>query len=78
VLAQIIHVELAMLLEPVLVRLDRQCPHQPQAHDMGATPDLFVKALQRVGRFEVLMVLPRQPVKAQRLVDVLFDPAGEL
>jgi hypothetical protein len=26
----------------------------------------------------VLMVLPRQPVKGQRLVDVLFDPAGEL
>ena len=24
------------------------------------------------------MVLPRQPVKVQRLVDVVFDPAGEL
>ena len=75
-----------MLLEPVLVRLDRQCPHQPQAalaigedaHDMGASPDLFVEALQHVGRFEMLMVLPRQPVKAQRLVDVVFDPAGQL
>ena len=39
-----------MLLEPVLVGLDRQCPHQPQAalaigedsHDMGAAPDLLV------------------------------------
>jgi len=26
----------------------------------------------------MLMVLARQPVKGQRLVDVLFDPAGEL
>jgi hypothetical protein len=26
VLAQIVHVEVAMLLEPVLVGLDRQCP----------------------------------------------------
>ena len=75
-----------MLLEPVLVGLDRQCPHQPQAalaigedaHDMGASPDLLVQTLQHVGRFEVLMVLPRQPVKRQGLVDVLFDPAGEL
>jgi hypothetical protein len=41
-----------MLLEPVLVGLDRQCPHQPQAalaigedaHDMGASPDLFVES----------------------------------
>ena len=75
-----------MLLEPVLVRLDRQGPHQPQtalaigedAHDMSAAFDLFVEALQHVGRFEMLMVLPRQPVKGQRLVDVVFDPAGEL
>src|SRR5213075_2642326 len=75
-----------MLLEPVLVGLDRQCPHQPQAalaigedaHDMGAAPDFLVEALQHIGRFEVLMVLPRQPVKRQRLVDVVFDPAGEL
>jgi hypothetical protein len=26
----------------------------------------------------MFMVLPRQPVKGQRLVDVVFDPAGEL
>jgi hypothetical protein len=45
---------------------------------MGAAPDLFVEALEHVGRLEMLMVLPRQPVKAQRLVDVLFDPAGQL
>ena len=75
-----------MLLEPVLVGLDRQRPHQPQAtlaigkdaHNLGAAPDLLVEALQHIGRFEVLMVLSRQPVKGQRLVDIVFDPAGEL
>ena len=66
--------------------LDRQRPHQPEAafaigedpNHMSAALDLFVEALQHVGRFEMLMVLPRQPVKGQRLVDVIFDPAGEL
>ena len=48
------------------------------AHDVGAAPDLLVQSLQHIGRFEVLMVLPRQPVKGQGFVDVLFDPAGEL
>src|SRR5262249_52380633 len=58
VLTQIIHVEVAMLLEPVLVGFDRECSHEPQAavaigkdaHDMGAAPDLLVQALQHVGR----------------------------
>ena len=85
-LAQIVHVEVAMLLEPVLVGLDGERPHEPQAtlaigedaHDVGAAPDLLVQSLQHIGRFEVLMVLPRQPVKGQRLVDVLFDPASQL
>ena len=60
-----------MLLEPVLVGLDRQRPHQSQAtlgigedaHDMGAAFDLLVEALQHVGRFQMLMVLARQAVK---------------
>ena len=46
--------------------------------DMGTTPDLLIEALQHVGRFEMLMVLARQPVEGQRLIDVLFNPAGEL
>ena len=73
-----------MLLEPVLVGFDRECPHQPQAavaigkdaHDMGASPDLLVQALQHVGRLEMLVVLARQPIERQCLVDILFDPAG--
>jgi len=44
---------------------------------MGAAFDLLVEALQHVGRFQMLVMLARQPVKAQRLVDVVFDPAGE-
>jgi hypothetical protein len=86
VLAQIVHVQITMLLEPVLVGFDRQRPDQPQAtlaigkdaHDVGAALDLLVQALQHVGRFEMLMVLARQAVEAQRLVDIVFDPAGEL
>src|SRR5437762_2216371 len=86
VLAKIFLIEVAMLLEPVLVGLDGERPDEPQttfaigedAHDMGAAPDLLVQSLQHIGRFEVLVMLPRQPVKRQRLVDILFDPAGEL
>jgi hypothetical protein len=86
VLAQIVHVEVAMLLGPVLVGLDGERAHQPEAalaigkdaHDMGAAFDLLVKPLQHVGRFEMLMMPTRQSVKGQRLVDILFDPAGEL
>ena len=48
-LSQIVHIEVAMLLEPVLMGLDRQCPDQSQAaldigkdaHDMGAAFDLL-------------------------------------
>jgi hypothetical protein len=50
VLVQIDHVEIAMLLEPVLVGLDRQRPHQPQAalgigkdaHDVGTALKLLI------------------------------------
>ena len=71
VLAQIVHVEVAMLLGPVLVGLDGERAHQPEAalaigkdaHDMGAAFDLLVEALQHVGRFQMLMVLARQAVK---------------
>ena len=74
-----------MLFEPVFVGLDRQRSYQPEAafgigedpHHMSAALDLLVDALQHVGRLEMLMVLARQPVKRQRLVDVLFNPAGE-
>src|SRR5436309_2484691 len=31
-----------------------------------------------LNRLEMLMMLPRKPVEGQRLIDVFFDPAGEL
>jgi hypothetical protein len=31
-----------------------------------------------LSRFEMLKVLAWQPVEGQRLVDIVFDPAGEL
>src|SRR5438874_7525915 len=60
-----------MLLEPVLVGLDGERSHQPQtafpiwedAHHVSSAFDLLVEALQHVGRFEMLMVLARQPVE---------------
>jgi hypothetical protein len=45
---------------------------------MAAALDLLVEPLQHICRFEMLVVLARQPVKGQRLVDVVLDPAGEL
>src|SRR5271163_1138973 len=73
-----------MLREPVLVGFDGQRAHQPQAalaigedaHNVSSAFDLLVEALQHVGGFEMLVMLPRQPVEGQRFVDLLFDPAG--
>jgi hypothetical protein len=50
-----------MLLEPVLVGLDGQRSHEPQAtftigedaHDMSAPPDLLVEALQTTSKCEL-------------------------
>src|SRR5216684_5183537 len=86
VLAPIVHVEAAMLLEPVLVGLDGERPHQPpatlaigeDAYDMAAPLDLLVQVLPHVGRFGVFMMLARQAMESQRLFDVLFNPTGQL
>jgi hypothetical protein len=45
---------------------------------VGTALDLLIEALQHVGRFEMLMMLTRQPIKRQGFVDVLLDPTGEL
>ena len=71
VLAQVVHVEVAVRLEPVLVHFDRERRDQPQAalnvgedpHDVGAPLDLLVQTLEQVGRFEVFLMLARQPVE---------------
>ena len=84
-LAQIIHVDVAVSLHPVFVGFDGERPDQAQAafgigedaHDIGATADFLVQPLQHVGGLEVLVVLARQPEEGQRLFDVLLHPAGQ-
>jgi hypothetical protein len=57
VLAEMLHVQVAGALEPVLVHLDRQRPHQSQsvlgvgedAHNVGPALDLLVQAFEHVG-----------------------------
>jgi hypothetical protein len=64
-----VHVQVAVRLEPVLVGFDTERTGQPQAalriredsHDMGAALDLLVQPLQHVGAFQILVVLARQP-----------------
>ena len=48
------------------------------AHDMGAPLDLLIVAPQHVGALEVLVMLARQPVEGEGLLDVVLDPVGEL
>src|SRR5690554_6889527 len=80
------HVEIARTLQPVLMGLDRQRPDQSQAaftagrdaHHVGAPLQLLVQALQHVGRLHVLVVLLRQPVVDQGVLDVRLDPVGQL
>jgi hypothetical protein len=45
---------------------------------VGAPLDLLVQTLEQVGRLQVLVLLARQAVEAQRLLDVIFDPRAEL
>jgi hypothetical protein len=45
---------------------------------VGAPLDLLVQALEQIGRLQVLVVLARQPVEGQRLLDVLLGPAAQL
>jgi hypothetical protein len=77
-LAQVVHVQRAMRVEPVLVPFNRECPDQAQAalrvrQDPGAPLDLFAHALQ-----QVLVVLARHRIGGARLLDGVLDPAAEL
>ena len=64
---------------------DRKRPDQSQgafliredADDMGSTFELLVKPLEHIGALEMLVVLSGQPVKSQRLLNVLFDPRAK-
>jgi hypothetical protein len=48
------------------------------AHDVGTAADFLVEAFEHVGAFEMLMVLAREPVEGERLLDGLLDPSDEL
>ena len=85
-LAQSIHVQVAVRFEPVLVRLDRECPDQAStafgvgedADHVGAPLDLLVQAFQEIRRLQVFVMRPGQPVEGERPLDVLLDPGAEL
>jgi hypothetical protein len=61
------HVEVAMILDPILVDFDRERPDQTQsaflvgedADDMGAALELLVDAFEHIGALEMLVVLAR-------------------
>ncbi len=69
----VLHVQVAIVLQPALVGLHRLGPDQPQAADrVGKDPDhprappqLAVEAFQHVGRLHVLVVRQRQPVEGE-------------
>ncbi len=80
------HVEVAVGLQPVLVDFYGERAYQPQAalgagegpDDEGPPLDLLIEALEHVGGLQVLVVLARQAVEGEGLLDVLLDPVGEL
>src|ERR1700712_5508538 len=77
---------MALGLEPILMGLDRECAYQPEAaflvgeypHDNRPALDLLVEALKHVGALHVFMMLPREPVEGERVLDDFLDPTRQL
>ena len=44
---------------------------------MGSSPDLLVEAFEHVGAFEALMMLAREPVEGERLLNLFLGPPDE-
>ncbi len=71
------HVQIPVGLQPVFMGLDRQRSHQTQAalrvrkhpDDVRPALDLLIEALQHVRRLQVFVVLARQAVERQGLLD---------
>ena len=86
VFAEQFHVEVAVLVDPLLVDHHREGANQPQAaglvgedaHQERAAFDLLVEPLDQVGRLEVLVMRAGQPVKAEGFLDVGFHPFAQL
>ncbi len=83
--SEIVHVDVAVSLHPVLMGFDGECAHEAQAafgvgkdtHDIGSAADFLVEALEHVGALEVLVVGAWQPEEGERLLDGVLDPAGQ-
>jgi len=58
--------------------LRQLCVIGEDLHDMSAPLDLLVEALEHVGRLHVLVMGQREPVVAQRFLDVVLNPSTEL
>ena len=79
-LLEVTHVEIAVGFQPVLVGFNRERADQPQAtflvgedaqHD-GSVLDLLVEALEHVGDLHVFVVLTRQWLEGEGLLDVFL------
>ena len=47
-------------------------------HDQGPPFDFFVESLKHIRGFQMLVMLQRQFIEAQRLIDVVFNPRAKL
>ena len=85
-LAQRLHVEIAVGVDPLLVGLDREGADEPQAarfvgedaYDMRAAFELLVEPFEQVGGFEMLVVRMRQAVVSEGLLNVGRDALIEI
>jgi hypothetical protein len=79
-------VEIPVGFNPILVDFDRQCSDQSQrallvgkdVDELGATLDFLVESLEHIGAFEMLVVLPRQPVSRRCRDEGMERKAAEL
>jgi hypothetical protein len=84
-LAEGLHVEVAVGVDPFLVGFDGEGAGQTQAglsvgedaHDVGASLQLLVEAFKQVGRLEVFVVGAGQPLEGEGLLDVFLHPAAQ-
>jgi hypothetical protein len=75
----------SMGLDPAFVDFDGECPDQAQsallvgedAKEMGAALQFLINAFEHIGALKMLVVLSRQPVKGEGLLDILFDPGAK-
>ena len=80
------HVEVTGTVEPFLVLFRGEGAHEAQAacfvgedaDDERAALEFLVEAFEEVGALEVFVVGVREAVEGEGLLDLFFDPRGEL